>query len=299
MYGFFISKIHGSILTMIINDVLAEVLLIISTLYFTFSTAALMGLSGPVAILTYNIFFEHSTVSKEGELAVKKFCESAAFFAGVYLAGTAGFVWIEELCDEIEFINNKETILYTMNYLIKDLIWIFILYVLVVSCRMIILVMLSFALRNDAIAWKEAVLMSWGEIPGPINIIMALIALLDPNLSWIPGCQQARFNPTNPFQLHSPDPSSRVIGTCDGDVVVNDLKYMLMDDPIPSSTLSEIYGIAQQKVFFYGIGVLIIGEDRHLEMHVFTRPFLYRIRNIETYRKRNSSNNYAPIENSS
>ena len=60
-----------------------------------------------MAILTYNIFFEHSTVSKEGEVAVKKFCEAASFFAAVYVAGTAGFVWTEELFDEIQWINDS------------------------------------------------------------------------------------------------------------------------------------------------------------------------------------------------
>lgn len=258
LYGYFVCKIHGSLLGMIINDVLAEVLLILATLYFTFATASLMGLSGPVTILAYNVFFEHSTLSKDGEIAVKKFCEAATFFAGVYLAGTAGFVWLEELWDSIDFINQDSIDVYTMNYLMKDLIWIVVLYIIVTSVRIVVLMILTIFLRNDTISWKESILMSWGQIPGPVNIVMALIALLDPNLNWIPGCSAGRFNPANPYGLSS-SPQSRVIGDCDGDVIIENMTYML-DTTVPKSQLSELYGIAQQKVFFYGVGVLILAQ---------------------------------------
>jgi len=73
----------------------------------------------------------------------------------------------------------------------------------------------------------------------------------------IPGCSAGRFNPANPYGLAS-SPQSRVIGDCDGDVIIENMTYML-DTTVPKSQLSELYGIAQQKVFFYGVGVLILG----------------------------------------
>ena len=249
------SRLFGSVLNMIINDVLAEVLLIISTIYFTFTTAALMGLSGPMAILAFNIFFENSTLSKEGELALKKFCESAQFFCAIYLAGTAGFVWFEELWDEIGFINSDATDGYDMSFLTADLSWIVILYVFFVSVRIVFLLLLSKGLRNSAIRWKEALLLGWGEIPGPIAIIMAFIALLDPELRWMPGCSSDDFDPTNPFARWS----ARSIGPCEGDVDILNMTYSFIDTPVAKTTLSRLYGVGQQKIFFYGIGVLILG----------------------------------------
>ena len=53
--------------------------------------------------------------------------------------------------------------------------WIVILYVAVIFGRILFLLILSKILRNDAIKWKETILMGWGEIPGPITIVMALI----------------------------------------------------------------------------------------------------------------------------
>jgi NhaP-type Na+/H+ or K+/H+ antiporter len=67
---------------------------------------------------------------------------------------------------------------YNINFLIKDFIWIFILYVLVIFTRFACLLVLSWLLHHDIIGWKESLLMAWGEIPGPINIVMALIVLL-------------------------------------------------------------------------------------------------------------------------
>ena len=86
---------------------------------FQISKILLLYLDYILTILAYNVFIEHSTISKEGETAIKKFCQSTAFFIAVYLAGTAGFVWLEELWDEVNFIRQDPNDIFDINYLLK------------------------------------------------------------------------------------------------------------------------------------------------------------------------------------
>ena len=65
------------------------------------------GLSGPIAIMAYNIFFDHSNISREAELTVKKFYDVITFFSAIYLSGSIGFVWIEQLWDHIIAADNN------------------------------------------------------------------------------------------------------------------------------------------------------------------------------------------------
>ena len=155
--------------------------------------------------------------------------------------------------------------------------WIVILYVAVIFGRILFLLILSKILRNDAIKWKETILMGWGEIPGPITIVMALIgenlslpsfflnfisALLDKSLNWVPGCsvegEGRTWSAANPFDLHT-SVESRSIGSCDGDVEIKGMSYLMMNGS-HTATLSQLYGVGQQKIFFYGVGVLILGK---------------------------------------
>ena len=89
---------HKSI---IINDSLAECLMIYASIYWTFTFGNTIGLSGPIAIMAFNIFFDHSTISREAEITVKKYYDVVTFFAAIYLSGSVGFVWVEELWDHI------------------------------------------------------------------------------------------------------------------------------------------------------------------------------------------------------
>ena len=117
--------------------------------------------------------------------------------------------------------------------------------------------------------------MSWGELPSSINMIFALIALLDPNLNWVTCGSSARYQPTDPFH------SGRDIGSCEGDVVNITVNYLW--SPVIQEDLSHLYHIAQQKTFFYGIGVLILCQfinalslDR-----VVTKLGIYRISSVQ------------------
>ena len=101
LFGFVVCKLNGKILSWIINDSLAEALLIYATLFSTFSFGNLIGLSGPIAIMAYNIFFDHSQISRDAEQTVKKFNETMQFFATIYLSGTVGFVFVEEIFDHV------------------------------------------------------------------------------------------------------------------------------------------------------------------------------------------------------
>ena len=96
LLAFLVAKIMGRVLGWIINDVLAESLLVYSTIFSLFATCNLIGLSGPIAILIFNIFFDHSQLSREAELSIKKFSNVLTFFVGVYLSGTTGYVWFEQ-----------------------------------------------------------------------------------------------------------------------------------------------------------------------------------------------------------
>jgi len=102
--------------SIIINDTLAEGLMIYASLYFTFAFGNLIGkqfgfrdhykfsysgLSGPIAIMAYNIFFDHSNISREAELTVKRFYDVITFFWAIYLSGSVGFVWVEQLWDHV------------------------------------------------------------------------------------------------------------------------------------------------------------------------------------------------------
>ena len=104
--------------SIIINDTLAEGLMIYASLYFTFAFGNLigeivfwflelfskfsyLGLSGPIAIMAYNIFFDHSNISREAELTVKRFYDVITFFWAIYLSGSVGFVWVEQLWDHV------------------------------------------------------------------------------------------------------------------------------------------------------------------------------------------------------
>ena len=86
----------GRVLGWIINDVLAESLLVYSTIFSLIATCNLIGLPGPIEILIFNIFFDHSQLSREAELSIKKFSNVLTFFVGVYLSGTTGYVWFEQ-----------------------------------------------------------------------------------------------------------------------------------------------------------------------------------------------------------
>ena len=91
--------------------------MIYASLYFTFAFGNLigkiiiqfkefflifyLGLSGPIAIMAYNIFFDHSNISREAELTVKRFYDVITFFWAIYLSGSVGFVWVEQLWDHV------------------------------------------------------------------------------------------------------------------------------------------------------------------------------------------------------
>ena len=118
--------------------------------------------------------------------------------------------------------------------------------------------------------------MSWGELPSSLNMILALIALLDPNLNWVKCDSGGRYSPTDPFH------SQRDIGTCDGDINTT-VEYMFFRDTSTPAKLSELYHIAQQKTFFYGIGVLILCQlINALSLDwVVTKLGIYKISHVQ------------------
>lgn len=249
--GIFVGRAMSGIMNRIINDVLAEVLLVVACVYFTVASSEILGLCGPLAVITLNFVMDHSAISKDGEETLKQFLDSASFFCAVYLAGTCGFVWMEQMIDEVMFVRGEGS--FTWTYIAKDFFWIFILYISVIILRIIAITITSKVLNNRSIEFRHAVFMGWGELPGSLNMILALVALLDPNLNWASCEGEGRFNPLDPF--HG-DYEGRIIGTCDGEVDIPNIQF-LWSNPY-NSTLSEMYYIAKQKTFFYGIGVLIL-----------------------------------------
>ena len=87
LFSFLIAKVMGRVLAWIINDVMAETLLVYSTIFSMFAVCNLIGLSGPIAILIFNVFFDHSQLSREAELSIKKFSNFTTYLIGVYLSG--------------------------------------------------------------------------------------------------------------------------------------------------------------------------------------------------------------------
>ena len=124
------------------------------------------------------------------------------------------------------------------------------------SIRLIIVQATSWLVGNTTIKWKESLLMSWGEVRGPVNMILAFIVLLDPGLSWVQDCEEGRFDAAHPFSQFD-----RTIGSCQYDLlnITVSLNRPLSDHGI-SYTLSHLYAISQQKIFFYGVGVLILTQ---------------------------------------
>ena len=255
LVGFLVAKIMGKFLGWIINDALAEALLVYSTVFSTFAMCNLLGLSGPIAILVFNIFFDHSQLSREAELSIKKFSNVMTFFAGVYLSGTAGYVWLEQALSEWGHISSTA--------LWKDVFWICILYLFVMSIRLVVLQSTAYLLKTECIRWREAMLISLGEVRGHVNILLAFIVLNDPELSWTQhDCTdpENRFDPANPF-LHSRATFIPNYGACAHDIY--DISVALnspLSAKVSEFKLSELYQIGTQKIFFYGMGVLILTQ---------------------------------------
>ena len=124
------------------------------------------------------------------------------------------------------------------------------------SIRLIIVQATSYLVGNATIKWKESFLMSWGEVRGPVNMILAFIVLLDPGLSWVQDCEEGRFNAANAFSNFD-----RTIGSCEYDLLnlTVTLNRPLSKEGV-NYTLSHLYSISQQKIFFYGVGVLILTQ---------------------------------------
>lgn len=250
IFGYLMCRINGKLLSIIINDTLAECLMIYASFYWTFSFGNLLGLSGPIAIMAYNIFFDHSNISREAELTVKRFYDVITFFCAIYLSGSVGFVWVEQLWDHILASESNVSVW-------KDIVWIVVLYVFVTAARLIIMQLVSYFVNNETIRWKESVLISWGEVRGPVNMILALIVLHDPELSWVQHCPTGHTDAARMFSKFD----GRSIGSCEGDI--SNISVAI-NGPVSwetkEFTLSKLYAIAQQKIFFYGIGVLILNQ---------------------------------------
>ena len=253
LLAYLVSKVTGQILSWIINDTLAEALLVFSMMYSVFAVSNLIGLSGPIAILIFNIFFDHSQLSREAEQNIKKFSNVMTFFVGVYLSGTAGYVWLEEAMLEWRSVEHIA--------LMKDVFWICIIYVFVVAIRTVVLQLTAYIIRTEAVRWREALLISIGEVRGHVNILLALIVLNDPELSWTQkDCASegtARFDPSKPFIIGR----ATELSSCSNDV--NDI-HVAINSPLSKTEgqyhLSDLYGIGTQKIFFYGVGVLILTQ---------------------------------------
>jgi len=251
IFGFIMCKINCKLLSVIINDALAECLMIYASFYWTFSFGNLIGLSGPIAIMAYNIFFDHSHISREAELTVKKFYDVVTFFCAIYLSGSIGFVWVEQLWDHILASDSVHVSVW------KDITWIVVLYIFVTSVRLVMMQIIAYFVNNETIRWKESILISWGEVRGPVNMILAFIVLHDPELSWVQHCPTGHTDSSRMFSMYN----GRAIGTCEGDI--SNISVAI-NGPISwetqEFTLSALYAIAQQKIFFYGIGVLILSQ---------------------------------------
>jgi NhaP-type Na+/H+ and K+/H+ antiporter len=57
-------KMMSAIMNKIINDVLAEVLLVMSCIYFTVAISEFLGLCGPLAVFLLNFVMDYSAISK-------------------------------------------------------------------------------------------------------------------------------------------------------------------------------------------------------------------------------------------
>jgi len=250
LFGYLMCKINGKLLSIIINDTLAEGLMIYASLYFTFAFGNLIGLSGPIAIMAYNIFFDHSNISREAELTVKRFYDVITFFWAIYLSGSVGFVWVEQLWDHVLASDSHVSVW-------KDIVWIVVLYVFVTAARLVIMQLVAYFVNNETIRWKESVLISWGEVRGPVNMILALVVLHDPELSWVQHCPTGHIDAARMFSQFD----GRALGSCEGDI--SNISVAI-NGPVSwetkEFTLSKLYAIAQQKIFFYGIGVLILNQ---------------------------------------
>ena len=139
----------------------------------------------------------------------------------------------------------------------KDIVWIVILYAFVTAARLVIMQLVAYFVNNETIRWKESVLISWGEVRGPVNMILALVVLHDPELSWVQHCPTGHIDAARMFSQFD----GRSIGSCEGDI--SNISVAI-NGPVSwetkEFTLSKLYAIAQQKIFFYGIGVLILNQ---------------------------------------
>ena len=63
-----------------------------------------------------------------------------------------------------------------------------VIYVMVTTIRMLIVQGISYMVGNETIRWKESLLMSWGEVRGPVNMILAFIVALDQSSNNIRPC---------------------------------------------------------------------------------------------------------------
>ena len=162
--------------------------------------------------------------------------------------GSTGYVWLEEALDEWNQVSSL--------VVWKDIFWIFVIYLFVLAIRVVILQVVAYFIGSESIRWREAFLVSMGEVRGQVSMLLAFIVLNDPELSWTQqGCDSStRFNPANPF-VHS----RTVEFGCSNDVL--DIEVAL-NRPLSSTTsvhsLSDLYAIGTQKIFFYGMGVLIL-----------------------------------------
>ena len=117
--------------------------------------------------------------------------------------------------------------------------------------------LVAFFINNETIGWKESILISWGEVRGPVNMILAFVVLHDPELSWVQHCPEGHIDAARMFSKFD----GRTIGSCSYDI---ENISVAINEPITwekkEFTLAALYAIAQQKIFFYGIGVLILNQ---------------------------------------
>ena len=173
-----------------------------------------------------------------------------------------------------------------LNLVWKDIVWIVVLYVFVTACRMVIMQLFAYFVNNETIRWKESVLISWGEVRGPVNMILAFIVLHDPELSWVQHCPEGH---TDAGRMFSRQFSGRAIGTCEGDI--SNISVAI-NEPVSwgkeEFTLSQLYMIAQQKIFFYGMGVLILNQIINTLRFVFKLFLIYIISYSYSYHIHNN-----------